>query len=139
MQLLPPLTRDPKVAAREAPAGEHLPYARHIDDVTIQTRDGLLMQTILANPLASPFTLGFSAAAGFGGRGAAHTAFANVCPMNPPSAHRLPALLEAAAQRIEAAVQKVLAQGLRTGDIWSEGTTKVGTAQMGDAVVKALA
>jgi 3-isopropylmalate dehydrogenase len=33
----------------------------------------------------------------------------------------------------------VLAQGLRTGDIWSEGTTKVGTAQMGDAVVKALA
>jgi 3-isopropylmalate dehydrogenase len=43
-----------------------------------------------------------------------------------------------AAERIEAAVQKVLAQGLRTGDIWSEGTTKVGTAQMGDAVVKAL-
>jgi 3-isopropylmalate dehydrogenase len=43
-----------------------------------------------------------------------------------------------AAQRIEAAVQKVLAQGLRTGDIWSEGTTKVGTAQMGEAVVKAL-
>ncbi|WP_347312244.1 FecCD family ABC transporter permease [Defluviimonas sp. SAOS-178_SWC] len=27
---------------------------------------GLMMQTILANPLASPFTLGFSAAAGFG-------------------------------------------------------------------------
>ncbi|WP_090045358.1 3-isopropylmalate dehydrogenase [Limnohabitans sp. 2KL-27] len=43
-----------------------------------------------------------------------------------------------AAERIEAAVQQVLAQGLRTGDIWSEGTTKVGTAQMGDAVVKAL-
>ena len=43
-----------------------------------------------------------------------------------------------AAERIEVAVQKVLAQGLRTGDIWSEGTTKVGTAQMGDAVVKAL-
>lgn len=46
MQFLPPLTRDPKMAAREAPAGAHLPYARHIDDVTIQTRDGLLMQTI---------------------------------------------------------------------------------------------
>ena len=45
---------------------------------------------------------------------------------------------EAAAQRIEAAVQRVLAQGLRTPDIWSGGTTKVGTAQMGDAVVKAL-
>ena len=45
---------------------------------------------------------------------------------------------EAAAVRIENAVKKVLAQGLRTGDIYSEGTTKVGTAQMGDAVVKAL-
>ncbi|UJB66758.1 3-isopropylmalate dehydrogenase [Acidovorax sp. YS12] len=44
-----------------------------------------------------------------------------------------------AAARIEAAVQKVLAQGLRTPDIHSEGTTRVGTAQMGDAVVKALA
>jgi 3-isopropylmalate dehydrogenase len=43
-----------------------------------------------------------------------------------------------AAERIEAAVQKVLAQGLRTGDIFSEGTTKVGTREMGDAVVKAL-
>jgi len=45
---------------------------------------------------------------------------------------------EAAAQRIEAAVQKVLALGLRTPDIHSPGTTRVGTAQMGDAVVKAL-
>ena len=45
----------------------------------------------------------------------------------------------AAADRIEAAVQTVLAQGLRTPDIYSEGTTKVGTAAMGDAVVKALA
>ncbi len=45
---------------------------------------------------------------------------------------------EAAAQRIEAAVQKVLQQGLRTGDIYSEGTIKVSTVQMGDAVVKAL-
>lgn len=46
MQLLPPLTRDPKVIRREAPAGAHLPYARHLDEVTIETRDGLLMQTI---------------------------------------------------------------------------------------------
>ena len=46
---------------------------------------------------------------------------------------------EAAAQRIEAAVQKVLAQGLRTPDIHSAGTTLVGTEQMGDAVVRALA
>ena len=43
-----------------------------------------------------------------------------------------------AADRIEAAVKQVLAQGLRTPDIWSEGTTKVGTREMGDAVVKAL-
>jgi type IV secretion system protein VirB4 len=34
------------VIANEAPAGVHLPYARHIDEVTVQTRDGLLMQTI---------------------------------------------------------------------------------------------
>ena len=46
MQLLPPLTRNPQVAEREKPAGAHLPYARHVDDVTIETRDGLLMQTI---------------------------------------------------------------------------------------------
>ena len=44
----------------------------------------------------------------------------------------------ATADRIEAAVQHVLASGLRTADIWSEGTTKVGTVEMGDAVVAAL-
>ena len=44
----------------------------------------------------------------------------------------------AAADRIEAAVQKVLSQGLRTVDIHSEGNQKVGTAQMGEAVVRAL-
>ena len=43
-----------------------------------------------------------------------------------------------AADRIESAVQNVLASGLRTADIWSEGTTKVGTRAMGDAVVAAL-
>lgn len=46
---------------------------------------------------------------------------------------------EAATQKIEAAVQKVLADGLRTADIYSEGTTKVSTSEMGDAVVAALA
>ncbi|HYU96188.1 MAG TPA: VirB4 family type IV secretion/conjugal transfer ATPase [Sphingomicrobium sp.] len=46
MQLLPALTRDPAVAAREQPAGRHLPYARHVDDHTIETRDGLLLQVI---------------------------------------------------------------------------------------------
>jgi 3-isopropylmalate dehydrogenase len=44
-----------------------------------------------------------------------------------------------AADRIETAVKAVLAQGLRTADIYSEGTTKVSTREMGDAVVKALA
>ena len=46
---------------------------------------------------------------------------------------------EAAAQRIEAAVKRVLVQGLRTSDIFSPGTTRVGTAEMGAAVVRALA
>ncbi len=40
--------------------------------------------------------------------------------------------------KIEHAVSKVLDQGLRTGDIYSEGMTKVGCREMGDAVVAAL-
>ena len=43
-----------------------------------------------------------------------------------------------AADRIDAAVGAVLAAGLRTADIWSEGTTPVGTRAMGDAVVAAI-
>ncbi|PNQ76350.1 VirB4 family type IV secretion/conjugal transfer ATPase [Erythrobacter sp. SAORIC-644] len=46
MQLIPPITRDQKVIAREISAGFHLPYARHLDAHTIETRDGLLLQTI---------------------------------------------------------------------------------------------
>ncbi|MBN47868.1 MULTISPECIES: 3-isopropylmalate dehydrogenase [unclassified Methylophaga] len=42
------------------------------------------------------------------------------------------------ADRIEKAVSKVLDQGLRTADIFSAGTTRVTTAEMGDAVVAAL-
>jgi 3-isopropylmalate dehydrogenase len=42
------------------------------------------------------------------------------------------------ADRIEAAVGKVLDQGLRTADIMSPGTKQVGTAEMGDAVLAAL-
>lgn len=42
------------------------------------------------------------------------------------------------AQRIEAAVRKVLQQGLRTGDIYEDGKQKVGCKAMGDAVVAAL-
>jgi 3-isopropylmalate dehydrogenase len=46
---------------------------------------------------------------------------------------------EQAATRIEAAVRRVLADGIRTGDIHQEGCRKVGTAQMGEAVIAALA
>ena len=45
---------------------------------------------------------------------------------------------EAAAQRVEAAVRKVLAQGLRTADIAQPGMRTVGTKEMGDAVIAAL-
>ena len=45
---------------------------------------------------------------------------------------------EDAALRIENAVKKVLAQGYRTGDIFEPGTKKVGTREMGDAVLAAL-
>ncbi len=46
--------------------------------------------------------------------------------------------IDDAAQRIEKAVGSVLQQGLRTPDIYQQGTTEVGTSQMGDAVVAAL-
>jgi 3-isopropylmalate dehydrogenase len=45
---------------------------------------------------------------------------------------------EAGARRIEQAVQRVLANGYRTSDIHEPGTRRVGTAEMGDAVVAAL-
>ncbi len=45
---------------------------------------------------------------------------------------------EARAQQIETAVQKVLQQGLRTGDIYEEGTQLVSCSEMGDAVLAAL-
>jgi 3-isopropylmalate dehydrogenase len=45
---------------------------------------------------------------------------------------------EANAKRIEAAVRKVLADGIRTADIYTAGTKKVSCSEMGDAVVAAL-
>jgi 3-isopropylmalate dehydrogenase len=42
------------------------------------------------------------------------------------------------AAHVEAAVKKVLAQGYRTADIFQQGTRKVGTREMGDAVIAAL-
>ena len=45
---------------------------------------------------------------------------------------------EAVAQRIESAVKRVLKQGFRTADIFEDGTKKIGTEEMGEAVVAAL-
>lgn len=46
MQLLPSLSQGERTVRREQAAGSHLPYARHIDDHTLETRDGLLLQVI---------------------------------------------------------------------------------------------
>ena len=43
-----------------------------------------------------------------------------------------------AAIAIERAVQNVIESGLRTGDIYSEGTRRVGTAEMGQAIAAAI-
>lgn len=43
-----------------------------------------------------------------------------------------------AASKIEETVSAVLSAGVRTGDIWVEGSTRVGTAGMGDAILDAL-
>ncbi len=40
------------------------------------------------------------------------------------------------ADMLDAAVAMTLARGLRTADIWSEGTTKVGTKEMGAAIIE---
>ena len=44
----------------------------------------------------------------------------------------------ALAGRVEAAVNAVLDEGLRTPDIYTEDTVKVGTQEMGDAVMAAI-
>ena len=46
--------------------------------------------------------------------------------------------MEEAALRIEDAVKKVLSSGIRTSDIYEVGMKKVGTREMGDAVIAAL-
>lgn len=46
--------------------------------------------------------------------------------------------LEEEAKAVEEAVEKVLAKGYRTIDIYSEGTTKVGTKEMGDLICNEL-
>lgn len=44
----------------------------------------------------------------------------------------------AAAEAIERAVRRVIDDGLRTGDIFSEGTRRVGTREMGEAIAAAV-
>lgn len=46
--------------------------------------------------------------------------------------------LEKEASRIEAAVRRILAEGMRTADIHESGMRKLGTVEMGDAVANAL-
>lgn len=46
MQLLPALSQGRRTVEREQAAGTHLPYGRHLNDHTIETRDGLLLQVI---------------------------------------------------------------------------------------------
>ncbi|MDY6961034.1 MAG: 3-isopropylmalate dehydrogenase [Pseudorhizobium pelagicum] len=45
----------------------------------------------------------------------------------------------AEADRLEKAIANVLEQGIRTGDIMAEGCRQVGTAEMGDAILKEFA
>ena len=45
---------------------------------------------------------------------------------------------DAAAKAIEAAVEKTVGDGIRTGDIKSAGSTVVDTTGMGDAILKVL-
>ena len=42
------------------------------------------------------------------------------------------------ADRVEAAIAKVLADGLRTGDIMQDGMKQVSTSEMGAAIVEAM-
>jgi 3-isopropylmalate dehydrogenase len=44
----------------------------------------------------------------------------------------------ALADKLDAAIASVLAKGLRTADIKSEGTQSVSTAEMGEAILKDL-
>ena len=41
-------------------------------------------------------------------------------------------------EAVEAAVKQVLKEGFRTGDIFSEGCTKVGCTEMGDKIVERI-
>jgi 3-isopropylmalate dehydrogenase len=42
------------------------------------------------------------------------------------------------ADKLDFAIAAALDEGLRTADIWSDGTKKVGTQEMGAAILKAF-
>ena len=46
MQFIPRLTNDAQIIAREQSVAKHLPYSHHVNERTIATRDGRLMQFI---------------------------------------------------------------------------------------------
>ena len=46
--------------------------------------------------------------------------------------------MTATADTIENAVRRVIGDGLRTGDIFSEGTRRAGTREMGEAIAAAV-
>jgi len=46
MQFIPRLTDDARVIVRDETAAKHLPYSHHVDDRTIATHDGRLIQFI---------------------------------------------------------------------------------------------
>ena len=59
-------------------------------------------------------------------------------PTDNPKAYKITVRLDEEANAVEAAVQKVLTAGYRTGDIMSEGCTLVGTKEMGDLIAKEI-
>ncbi len=56
----------------------------------------------------------------------------------PPSSSGTAWGRRAPAQAIEKAVRGTIESGRRTGDIWSEGTTRVGTREMGAAILERI-
>ena len=117
-------------------AGGEVP---HLDDLGVECLDSLGLFALSLRFKASGCGVGVRA--GLGGLGvplADGLAVERVEGERPDPRRHHPGRAEQA-DRIENAVKAVLAQGLRTGDIYEAGTTKVGTEQMGDAVVKALA
>ena len=61
-----------------------------------------------------------------------------IASINPANETLLARLASASAADVDAAIAAVLASGLRTADIKSEGMTATNTSQMGEAILKEL-